>query len=177
MNKFVYSLDKYSCQNGIADSLKFVYKTNQPVIICVGSDLVIGDSLGPLVGTLLEEKLKGKAYLYGTLNSPITAKESLIISKTIKLLHPSSKILVIDAGVGDKSDIGLIKVCDNGIKPGLGVNKQLPEIGDASIIGIVTEKNDAFTNITTSTRFSFIYKMSNAIANGIEKYFNLNAVY
>lgn len=174
MNKFIYNVNNPSCDKGIKDGLSMVYKTYKPVIVCIGSDLAIGDSLGPLLGTFLQEKLQGKAYVYGTLSSPVTAKESLTISKTVKLLHPKSKILAIDAGVGDKNDIGLIKIGDYGIKPGLGVKKTLPVIGDASIIGIVAEKQDALNNIFSSTRLNLIYKISVVISNGIEKYLEFN---
>ena len=174
MNKFTYNVNNPSCDKGISDSLKIVYKTYKPVIVCIGSDLAIGDSLGPLLGTFLQEKLQGKAYIYGTLNSPVTAKEAEIVSKTIKLLHPNSKILAIDAGVGERADIGLIKVCNYGIKPGLGVNKNLSMIGDASIIGIVAEKTNAINNIFSATRLNLIYKMSYAISNGIENFLKFN---
>ncbi|MBO5713636.1 MAG: DUF1256 domain-containing protein, partial [Clostridia bacterium] len=116
----------------------------------------------------LQQKLQGKAYVYGTLTSPVTAKEAGVVAKTVKLLHPTSKILAIDAGVGDKNDVGLIKLRDYGLKPGLGVNKTLPIIGDASIIGIVSEKQNALENLFSSTRLGLIYKMSTTIANGIE---------
>ena len=170
MVKFVYNVENPLCDKGIKDSLLRVYNSNKPVIICIGSDLAIGDSLGPLLGTLLQEKLQGKVYIYGTLSMPITAKEVNVTSKIVKLLHPSSKILVVDAGVGDKNDIGLIKIGDYGIKPGLGVNKNLPTIGDASIIGIVAEKQNAMTNIFSFTRLRLIYKMSKVISSGIEKF-------
>ena len=170
MNKYVFNSLNLSCVSGITESLKKVYQTNKPVIVCIGSDLAIGDSLGPLIGSILQSKLKGSAYVYGTLNSPVTAKESETVAKTIKYLHPNSKILAIDAGVGRGSDVGLIKISDVGIKPGLGVNKTLPIIGDASIIAIVAEKTDALENILNKTRLSLIYKMSNLIVSGIENY-------
>ena len=38
-----------------------------PVIVCIGSDLAIGDSLGPVTGSLLKHKTQGlNAYVYGT---------------------------------------------------------------------------------------------------------------
>ena len=170
MNKYVFNSLNLSCVSGIAESLKKVYQTNKPVIVCIGSDLAIGDSLGPLIGSILQSKLKGSAYVYGTLNSPVTAKESETVAKTIKYLHPNSKILAIAAGVGSGSDVGLIKISDVGINPGLGVNKTLPFIGDASIIAIVAEKPDALENILNKSRLSLIYKMSNLKVSGIENY-------
>ncbi len=171
MNQFVFALSE-SCIKGITDSLKKIYQTSYPVIICVGSDLAVGDSLGPYIGSELTKRHVKNTYIYGTLTNPITAKEIPTVYKTIKNLHPKSKILVIDAAVGSKEDIGLIKVTDRGIKPGLGVNKNLDEIGDASIIGIVAESDNAINNILHTTRFSLIYNISKIIVNGIVEYLN-----
>lgn len=170
MNNYVFKVNDYDCESGISNALKVLYRTYSPVIICVGSDLVVGDTLGPFIGTLLQSALKGKAFIYGTLDSPITAKEISAIKKTVKTLHPNSKILVIDAAVGKSEDIGLIKVISGGIKPGLGVNKNLDEIGDVSIIGIVSKRELTSNALLNDTRFSTVYGMAKAITGGISKY-------
>ena len=47
-----------------------------PIVVCIGSDLAIGDSLGPIVGSMLAYKTQGlSVFLYGTLSSPVTAKD------------------------------------------------------------------------------------------------------
>ena len=39
-----------------------------PVVLCIGSDLAIGDSLGPITGTMLGQKVSGGGiFVYGTL--------------------------------------------------------------------------------------------------------------
>lgn len=171
MNQFVYDITQNNSNYGVKDALQHVYKTKYPVIICVGSDLAIGDSLGPIIGSELNYKLFGKAYVYGTLESPITAKEIKTVFNTIHLLHPKSKVLVIDAAVGDREEIGKIKIKDTGIKPGLGINKDLEEIGDVSIIGIVSDKENPKNSIYNETRLSLIKKISNVIVLGILEYF------
>lgn len=144
-------------------------KLQTPIIICIGSDLVLGDSLGPLVGTMLTRR-NVNAYIYGTLNSPITAKEINCAKLHVKMLHPESFIVAIDAAVGNSEDIGLIKVSDKGLKPGLGVNKNLGVIGDCSIIGVVAEKSTQNYNLFNLTRLNLIYKMAERIADGVERF-------
>lgn len=170
MNSYIFNSAKRDNSNEISKAVKLLYITDKPVIICVGSDLVVGDSLGPIAGSELIKNLQGKAFVYGTLDSPVTAKEIAVIQGEIKKLHPYSKILVIDAAVGNKEEIGYVKITSAGIKPGLGVNKDLPIIGDVSIIGIVSDKNDK--NLNFSTRFSLVYKILNDIVNGVVKAFN-----
>ena len=170
MSVYVFNSAKRDNSEEISKAVKLLYNTDKPVIICVGSDLVVGDSLGPIVGSELIKNLQGKAFVYGTLDSPVTAKEIPVIQDEIKKLHPYSKILVIDAAVGNKEEIGYVKIISVGIKPGLGVNKNLPIIGDVSVIGIVSDKNDK--NLNFSTRFSLVYKLLSDIVSGIIKAFN-----
>lgn len=144
-------------------------KGKKPLIVCIGSDLVLGDSLGPLVGTMLVKK-NAPAYIYGTLNSPITAKEIFCAKTYLKVLHPDSFMIAIDAAVGNSEDIGLIKVSDKGLKPGLGVDKNLGVIGDCSVIGVVAGKSLQNYNLFNLTRLNLIYKMAEKISNGIEKF-------
>lgn len=61
--------------------------------------------------------------MYGTLKRPITAKEVKYLGDFFKKTHPNSKIIAIDAAVGDAGDIGLIKIANKGLPPGLGAIK------------------------------------------------------
>lgn len=139
-----------------------------PVIVCIGSDLSVGDSLGPVTGTKLKEKLKGyNVYVYGTLAKPITAHEVKYTNQFIKNTHPESTIIAIDAAVGAAGDIGLIKVAKRGIKPGSGANKRLAKVGDVSVMGIVAEKSLFNYSLFSSTRLNVVYKMAEIIAEGV----------
>ncbi len=144
-------------------------KNKRPFFICIGSDLVLGDSLGPLVGTFLKNK-NIRSYIYGTLNFPITAKEVDYARTYLKQMHPNSISIAIDAAVGNPNDIGLIRVFNKGLKPGQGVNKNLGMIGDLSIVGVVASKSLQNYNLFNLTRLNLVYKMAEQIANGIEKY-------
>ena len=168
MSELYFSTNSEVDIKGISNCLKEFINNEKIVIVCIGTDLAIGDSLGPITGSLLSTL--NNVIVYGNLDYPITAKETETIAKNIKQLHPESKILVIDAAVGNKEDIGMLKVANKGIKPGLGVNKNLSAIGDYSIIGIVSEKNMAFENIISNTRLNMVIKMSTAIRNAVKDF-------
>lgn len=160
-----YSID------GIYQAInKLNVSKKKPIIVCVGSDLVLGDSLGPLIGTLLRKR-NFTGYVYGTLNAPITAKEIEYAKKYITLMHPNSLLIAIDACIGKSEDVGIIRVSNGGLKPGLGVNKNLGEIGDVSITGIVAGKSKDNFNLYNLTRLNLVYKMAEKIADSLEKYF------
>ena len=63
-NNYSFSVFNQYCAGGVSRVLGEYNAANRsPIIVCVGSDLVLGDSLGPLVGTLLK-KTEGGRYLY-----------------------------------------------------------------------------------------------------------------
>lgn len=172
MTQFVFNSASRKNYVEMAKAIKLTCGKEKPVIICVGSDLTVGDSLGPYVGTKLNECGNTDYYVYGTLKNPITAKEVKTISEKIKLVHPNSKILVIDAALGKNSEIGYVKVLDNGIKPGLGVKKDLPLIGDTAIIAIVGEYSGNFCALSGNERFNLIYLMASDIVRAIDLAYN-----
>ncbi len=175
MEQFSFSINNSVVKSGIFSSLKRLYNQKMPVIVCVGTDAVSGDSLGPFVGTLLKEK-NIPAFIYGYLDNPITAQNVAGLDKFIKKTHPDSKILVIDSAVGKADEIGLIKVTDSGIKPGLGADKDLPLVGDVSIMGIVESKGRATVERLKTTRLRLIWEMANVIAQAICDYIDYKQV-
>ena len=172
MDRKEYSFSSLSghCASGVFTALLECNPEKlRPIFVCIGSDLVMGDSLGPLVGTLLKRKNIG-SYIYGTLNFPITAKEVEYARTYLKQMHPNSISIAVDAAVGNSEDVGLVKVVNRGLKPGLGVDKNLGTVGDLSIIGIVSSKSTNNYALFNLTRLNLVYKMAEYIADGIEKY-------
>ncbi len=168
--EFSFSTFSKYAPDGIYQSLLECNKDGKrPIFICIGSDLVLGDSLGPLVGTFLKNRNVG-SYVYGTLNFPITAKEVEYARTYLKQMHPNSISIAIDAAVGEEGDIGLVRVLNKGLRPGLGVDKNLGIVGDISIIGVVAGKSNKNYNLFNLTRLNLVYKMAETIASGIEKY-------
>ena len=139
-----------------------------PVIVCIGSDLAVGDSLGPITGSMLKYKTQGlRAFIYGTLASPITAKEIKYLRAFLKETHKGSQIIAVDAAVGTEGDVGLLKLSDSPLFPGAGANKKLGAIGDISIMGIVAEKSLANYGLLNTTRLNLVYTMSEIVSEAI----------
>lgn len=161
------ALDKFlkSSEN---ENSKIAKKTAPPVVVCIGSDLAIGDALGPVCGSMLKYKTQGlNVFLYGTLAAPVTAKEIKHLRGFLKETHKNSPIIAIDAAVGDAGDVGLIKIVDKPLQPGAGANKKLGSIGDLSIMGIVAEKSVKSYALLNTTRLNLVYSMSEIIAEAL----------
>lgn len=166
-----YSFNLYNAlaPGGICIALKrCIAAGTPPVILCVGSDLSVGDSLGPVTGTKLKEKLKNlNCYVYGTLSKPITAHEVKYMNEFLKQTHPESPVIAVDAAVGTAGDIGLIRIAKRGLKPGSGANKKLSRVGDVSVMGIVAEKSVFNYSLFAATRLNVVYKMAEIISEGV----------
>lgn len=107
-----------------------------PVILCIGTDRLIGDSLGPLVGTLLERSGRCGFPVYGTLSDPVHALNIEEIHVKIKKKHPDSLVIAVDASLGAPCRVGCVSLRPGSLHPGAGVNKRLTAAGDISITGI-----------------------------------------
>ena len=177
--EYAFHIFNQHAENGICTTLQTLLNAkmaragidltqNLPIVVCVGSDLVIGDSLGPMVGSMLSYKTQGLgAFVYGTLTAPVTAKEIKYLRTFLKETHPGSQIIAIDAAVGAEGDIGLIKISPTPLYPGAGANKKLGAIGDISILGIVAEKSVANYGLLNTTRLNLVYSMSELVSNAL----------
>ncbi len=136
------------------------------VVVCIGTDRAIGDALGPLIGTMLNNS-DFKFPVYGTLDSPIHALNIYESIDTIKKAHPKGNFLAIDACLGSKYNIGNIQIREGPILPGKGVGKKLPQIGNHSIVGIVDkiDENNRFS--FNNVRLNFILELAEIISLSI----------
>ena len=86
------------------------------IFLCIGSDRVTGDCLGPYIGHQLLDHLRTDysdtqgIYVYGTLKDPVHALNLVKISRQIRTLHPEGLVIAVDASLGQKKAPG---VCDH----------------------------------------------------------------
>ncbi|MFC5406717.1 spore protease YyaC [Cohnella soli] len=137
------------------------------VIVCVGTDRSTGDSLGPLVGTALAREYSGLFELYGTLEEPVHAMN--LADTLLKITRTSRQpfIIAVDACLGQVSSVGCIQVGDGPVRPGAGVNKELPPVGDIHMTGIVNVGGFMEYFVLQNTRLNLVVKMSEIIAKSI----------
>lgn len=136
------------------------------IIVGIGTDKCIGDCLGPLVGTILIRR-DFSFPVYGTLKRPLHALNLRNRVASIKSRHPNAFIIAIDACLGEEDNIGTIQIRSGPIDPGKGVGKNLPSVGDLSIIGIVEKLDNGSSVSLHNIRLSFVLEMAEIIAEGI----------
>mgnify|MGYP002679725341 FL=1 len=136
------------------------------ILLCIGTDKITGDCLGPLVGSKLQKK-SFPYPLYGTLQFPLHAGNLSTHLSEISHIHPNACILAIDAAVGSKKHIGLISLSCNPLFPGKGISRPLSPVGQISITGIINEASSSSEILLPYTRLYLVDKLAEYICNGI----------
>lgn len=135
---------------------------NEKVVYAgIGTDKNIPDSLGPLVGTMLQEK----GYkVYGTMEYPLHA---LTIPYRAEEVNKHKCVIAIDAcAAATKEKIGSINFKCKPVRPGAGAGKYLPSIGNFSILGMVNAE-DVMYNVG---RLHNTFSMAKDIVDTIERF-------
>jgi putative sporulation protein YyaC len=124
--------------NEIVNKLKEVLRntSKEVIFLCVGSDRSTGDSLGPMVGTMLS-RTEFPFHVYGTLEKPVHALNIKKVLKEINQTYHEPFILGIDACLGDERQIGFIFLKKGPLIPGMAVNKSLPRVGEYHMKAVV----------------------------------------
>lgn len=137
------------------------------VILCVGSDRSTGDSLGPLIGYKLEKYRLPSAHIYGTLQNPVHAANLADTIENINNCYNRPFILAIDASLGTREHIGYITLSNGPLRPGLGVRKELPDVGDIHITGIVNFSGMMESLLLQTTRLSKVMQLADTISSAL----------
>ncbi len=144
--------------------------TRKTIIVCIGTDRSTGDALGPLVGSKLSALLTpDQAVVYGTLDSPVHAVNLKDTIQEIETNYSNPFVIAIDACLGQLSSVGLVTLGNGPLKPGAGVNKVLPEVGDIHLTGIVNVGGFMEYFVLQNTRLSVVMRMADCIASGLSQ--------
>ena len=139
------------------------------VVVCIGTDRSTGDSLGPLVGTKLKEKRCKGFSIYGTLEEPVHAKNLQSTIKWIEQEYECPFIIGVDACLGKSTSVGYMTVAEGPVKPGAAVNKDLPNVGDIHITGIVNVNGFMEMMVLQNTRLSVVMNMADIISRALAR--------
>jgi putative sporulation protein YyaC len=150
---------------------KYNYENREIVIICIGSDRATGDCLGPIVGQKLcwqkRNVRKKDFHIYGTLEKPVHAKNLEAYIHFIKRCHPGALLIAIDASLGIASHVGYITLGEGSLCPGVGVDKNLPSVGDICITGIVNLSGFGSQMLLQTTHLHLVMQLADFISLGI----------
>ncbi|NLZ49552.1 MAG: spore protease YyaC [Clostridiales bacterium] len=137
------------------------------IFLCVGTDRSTGDSLGPLVGDKLKFLSREQIHVYGNLQYPVHAKNLTDTIDKILSTHNNPYIIAIDACLGALHNVGKIIVEAKPLTPGSAMNKDLPQVGNLSITGVVNISGALDFMILQNTRLYTVMLLADVISRGI----------
>ncbi len=135
----------------------------QTVIVCFGTMSISGDSLGPMVGTLLASRYNVPAFVYGTENCSVNGKNMKEWLDFIKTAHAGALFIAVDASLGTKDNVGKIVIRSDGVCPA-AIKGKNERFGDVGILGVVAEnRGDALMQLMSVSPLN-VQKMADEVA-------------
>lgn len=111
------------------------------VILCVGTDKLVGDSIGPIVGQKLTRLLNKKknVKIYGNTKKNLNLKNAKQVVEEVSDVYPEPFIITIDATLGPKETIETIRISKGKIKIGEALGHSIEYFSNINIKAIVGE--------------------------------------
>ncbi len=167
MTQFVNDFGKTICkltENKVYSTLVF---------LCVGTDRITGDALGPIVGYKLKKIFNNtkNVAIIGDLEKIVCNCNIDFWVKYIRENFANPFIISIDSAFSNKDEnIGEILVTEGGIQLGKGLKKDGYFIGDMSIKGIVAKdfgNSRKNFKLLQNIHLKDIMEMADVVADGI----------
>lgn len=142
------------------------------IFLCIGTDRVIGDSFGPLVGYKLKHLFRDEENIkvIGSLDNIICMHNITKIVRNINSTYPEAFLIAIDAALSNNNNVGKIAVSKGSIKVASGFTTKNIYVGDISIKGIVSRNlNNSKCNfrLLQNTPLNLVMNMADSVAQGI----------
>lgn len=140
------------------------------VFVCIGTDRSTGDCLGPLAGTDLE----ALGYtVFGTLSNPVHGvsiwDRMEELDEYLDRTSQHKTVIAIDACLGKTSSVGKIIISQGPMKPGAGVQKELPSVGDYHIAPIVNVGGYMEYFILQNTSLATVIQLKDCVVEAIQR--------
>lgn len=117
---------------------------NNILFLCIGDSNIVGDSLGPLIGSFIRRNKDSictniNIEVIGTMKFPVGYKT---INNIINNVAKNTFIIIIDSALGSEKNIGKIIIDETSLCAGQGVNRGKYLSGDITIRGIVGKNHN-----------------------------------
>jgi putative sporulation protein YyaC len=126
------------------------------------------------VGKKLTSNYDIAAYVYGVTGRNVNGVNIDGYYDFVRKNHGDSAVIAVDACLGNKSEIGKIKIGRAGIGAGYAVGKTGKRYGDVGVVGIVGENTADNVMQLLSVKYDLIEDLSGRIARYLAE--NLNSL-
>jgi putative sporulation protein YyaC len=144
-----------------------VQSADEIIVLCIGTDRSTGDALGPLIGSHLLERNVPGCVVFGTLDDPVHAGNLGDTLQWIQDTYRQPLVIAVDACLGRAESVGMLTVGCGSLRPGAGVHKSLPAVGQVYVTGVVNVGGFMEYLVLQNTRLSLVTRMARVAAQGI----------
>lgn len=143
------------------------------IFLCIGTDRITGDCFGPIVGDKLQKNMRNitiNTSIYGSLEEPIVESNLKRKINEIYIKYDSPFVVAIDAALSKEENIGKIFVMNESLKLGKGLEKNIAQIGNISIKGVVGRKErnkKKNMEILQNTSLNTVMNLADIVSEGI----------
>lgn len=141
------------------------------IFLCIGSSRIIGDAIGPIVGSNLKYIENNYIHIYGSIEKNLNFNNAKEIIENINFKYKNPCIITIDSALSNKYDFGNIILEKGFMKIGKALEKNLCIYSNLNIKCVVGKKFfDKKRNLETLQQVpkTEIIKISNIISNEIK---------
>lgn len=136
-------------------------------VLCIGSPDIVGDAIGPVIGTKLEAMMfYNDVKVIGTLRNPVN---NFNYKSRLMDLREDAYLIVVDAAMGDP---GIIKISSEPLEAGSAVGSTKEPIGDMSVLCYTGSSIKEMQN----SKAEFIYNMSVHVINRLKDMLGYNKI-
>lgn len=153
--------------NSLKNNAKEIFSSisEKPVVLCLGTNKVLDDSLGPMVGSMLK-KMNYEGFVYGTMDAPITSQNLRQALLFLRATHKNKKILIVDASTTSHLErIGKIVLAKE-YKPFNETLYSLNVQADYFLFGVCSLHKKHFKTIFNA-KLNIVQKLCKTICYGI----------
>ncbi len=141
------------------------------IFVCIGTNKIVGDSFGPLVGENLKNRIQNKhIQVYGTLENTVNYLNIFKVKNIITTKYNKPCIITIDSALSKTETVGKSFINWGGIELGKAINNGIyfeSNINIKTVIG--KERKGNLNNISELKKINenLIYNLANCVSLGI----------
>ena len=144
------------------------------VILCVGTDKLIGDLVGPIAGQKLKRLFKDfeKITVYGDIKKTVNTTNLNAIISEIIANYDQPFIITIDSALGPREKIETVWVSTGNMNPGSALKKQescRSNVNFKAVVGENLQNNILNFNVLNSIERNVVQRLANEITYHVYK--------
>lgn len=150
------------------------------VFLCVGTDKVVGDLVGPIVGNNLKKLENEYLQIYGTLENTLNFRNAKEIIEKVYHDFKNPYLVTIDAALSATNNKGEIILSEGYIKIGKALQKSICFYSDVTIkcvVGKAYEEKDKNLKELKEASLKETTEIAEKVASGIKKVLKKSNIY